>query len=190
MSLATIMSRASLVSRRRRYRSRSISRAGCRSSRSSASRRPPYARARTACAARSSTPSSNFRSAASPSISRRPSSPRTGVGSISRSRPGSSPRPGSSATIGSASTSSSARLALDGALRRTGGSLPAALHVRDAGRILVIPVDDAHEAELADRRTSVLGAPSRGGTRAAHRRDLAAADRGRTADRRPRGRKT
>ena len=40
-------------------------------------------------------------------------------------------------------------LALDGALRRTGGSLPAALHVRDAGRILVIPADDAHEAELA-----------------------------------------
>ena len=40
-------------------------------------------------------------------------------------------------------------LALDGALRRTGGSLPAALHVRDAGRILVIPAGDAHEAELA-----------------------------------------
>ena len=40
-------------------------------------------------------------------------------------------------------------LALDGALRRTGGSLPAALRVRDAGRILVIPACDAHEAELA-----------------------------------------
>ena len=40
-------------------------------------------------------------------------------------------------------------LALGGGLRRTGGSLPAALHVRDAGRILVIPTDDAHEAELA-----------------------------------------
>ena len=40
-------------------------------------------------------------------------------------------------------------LALDGALRRTGGSLPAALRVRDAGRILVIPAADAHEAELA-----------------------------------------
>ena len=40
-------------------------------------------------------------------------------------------------------------LALDGSLRRTGGSLPAALHARDAGRILVIPADDAHEAELA-----------------------------------------
>ena len=40
-------------------------------------------------------------------------------------------------------------LALDGGLRRTGGSLPAALRVRDAGRILVIPADDAHEAELA-----------------------------------------
>ena len=40
-------------------------------------------------------------------------------------------------------------LALDGALRRTGGSLPAALHVRDAGRILVVPADDAQEAELA-----------------------------------------
>ena len=40
-------------------------------------------------------------------------------------------------------------LALDGGLRRTGGSLPAALRVRDAGRILVIPADDAREAELA-----------------------------------------
>ena len=40
-------------------------------------------------------------------------------------------------------------LALDGALRRTGGSLPAALRTRDAGRILVIPAADAHEAELA-----------------------------------------
>ena len=40
-------------------------------------------------------------------------------------------------------------LALDGALRRTGGSLPAALRVRDADRILVVPVGDAHEAELA-----------------------------------------
>lgn len=40
-------------------------------------------------------------------------------------------------------------LALDGGLRRTGGSLPAALRVRDAKRILVMPVDDAHEAELA-----------------------------------------
>ena len=40
-------------------------------------------------------------------------------------------------------------LALDGGLRRTGGSLPAALRVRDAGRILVIPADDANEAELA-----------------------------------------
>ena len=40
-------------------------------------------------------------------------------------------------------------LALDGALRRTGGSLPAALRVRDAGRILVVPASDAHEAELA-----------------------------------------
>ena len=40
-------------------------------------------------------------------------------------------------------------LALDGALRRTGGSLPAALHARDAGRILVIAGDDAHEAQLA-----------------------------------------
>ncbi len=40
-------------------------------------------------------------------------------------------------------------LALDGALRRTGGSLPAALRVRDAGRILVVPANDAHEAELA-----------------------------------------
>ena len=40
-------------------------------------------------------------------------------------------------------------LALDGALRRTGGSLPAALHARDAGRILVIAGDDAHEARLA-----------------------------------------
>lgn len=40
-------------------------------------------------------------------------------------------------------------LALDGALRRTGGSLPAALRVRDAGRVLVIPADDSHEAELA-----------------------------------------
>ena len=40
-------------------------------------------------------------------------------------------------------------LALDGALRRTGGSLPAALQVRNAGRILVIPAADAHEAELA-----------------------------------------
>ena len=40
-------------------------------------------------------------------------------------------------------------LALDGALRRAGGSLPAALHVRDAGRILVIPTDDADEAALA-----------------------------------------
>ena len=40
-------------------------------------------------------------------------------------------------------------LALDGALRRTGGSLPAALRVRDAGRILVIPAADADEAELA-----------------------------------------
>ena len=37
----------------------------------------------------------------------------------------------------------------DGGLRRTGGSLPAALRVRDAKRILVIPADDAHEAELA-----------------------------------------
>ena len=40
-------------------------------------------------------------------------------------------------------------LALDGGLRRSGGSLPAALRVRDADRILVIPADDAHEAELA-----------------------------------------
>ena len=40
-------------------------------------------------------------------------------------------------------------VALDGALRRTGGALPAALHVRDAGRILVIPTDDADEAALA-----------------------------------------
>ena len=40
-------------------------------------------------------------------------------------------------------------LALDGGLRRTGGSLPAALRVRDAGRILVLPADDANEAELA-----------------------------------------
>ena len=40
-------------------------------------------------------------------------------------------------------------LALDGGLRRTGGSLPAALRVRDADRTLVIPADDAHEAELA-----------------------------------------
>ena len=40
-------------------------------------------------------------------------------------------------------------LALDGGLRRTGGSLPAALRVRDAGRVLVIPAEDAHEAELA-----------------------------------------
>ena len=40
-------------------------------------------------------------------------------------------------------------LALDGALRRTGGSLPAALHARDAGRILVIAAGDAHEARLA-----------------------------------------
>ena len=40
-------------------------------------------------------------------------------------------------------------LALDGALRRTGGSLPAALRVRDAGRILVVPASDAQEAELA-----------------------------------------
>ena len=40
-------------------------------------------------------------------------------------------------------------LALDGALRRTGGSLPAALQVRNAGRILVVPANDAHEAELA-----------------------------------------
>ena len=40
-------------------------------------------------------------------------------------------------------------LALDGALRRTGGALPAALHVRGADRILVLPADDAHEAELA-----------------------------------------
>ena len=40
-------------------------------------------------------------------------------------------------------------LALDGGLRRTGGSLPAALRVRDAGRILVVPADDAHEAGLA-----------------------------------------
>ena len=40
-------------------------------------------------------------------------------------------------------------LALDGALRRTGGSLPAALHARDAGRILVIAGGDAHEAQLA-----------------------------------------
>ena len=40
-------------------------------------------------------------------------------------------------------------LALDGTLRRTGGSLPAALRGRDAGHILVIPTDDAHEAELA-----------------------------------------
>ena len=40
-------------------------------------------------------------------------------------------------------------LALDGGLRRTGGSLPAALRVRDADRILVVPADDAHEAELA-----------------------------------------
>ena len=40
-------------------------------------------------------------------------------------------------------------LALDGALRRTGGSLPAALHARDAGRILVIAAGDAHEAQLA-----------------------------------------
>ena len=40
-------------------------------------------------------------------------------------------------------------LALDGALRRTGGSLPAALRARDANRILVIPADDAPEAELA-----------------------------------------
>ena len=40
-------------------------------------------------------------------------------------------------------------LALDGALRRTGGSLPAALRARDAGRILVIPTGDAREAGLA-----------------------------------------
>ena len=40
-------------------------------------------------------------------------------------------------------------LALDGTLRRTGGSLPAALRGRDAGRILVMPAADAHEAELA-----------------------------------------
>ena len=40
-------------------------------------------------------------------------------------------------------------LALDGTVRRTGGSLPAALHARDAGRILVIADDDAHEARLA-----------------------------------------
>ena len=40
-------------------------------------------------------------------------------------------------------------LALDGALRRTGGSLPAALHARDAGRILVLPAGDAREAALA-----------------------------------------
>ena len=40
-------------------------------------------------------------------------------------------------------------LALDGALRRTGGSLPAALQVRNAGRILVMPAADAHEAALA-----------------------------------------
>ena len=40
-------------------------------------------------------------------------------------------------------------LALDGALRRTGGSLPAALHARDAGHILVLPSGDAPEAALA-----------------------------------------
>ena len=40
-------------------------------------------------------------------------------------------------------------VALDGGLRRAGGSLPAALQVRDAERILVIPAGDAHEAELA-----------------------------------------
>ena len=40
-------------------------------------------------------------------------------------------------------------LALDGALRRTGGSLPAALHARDAGRTLVLPAGDAPEAALA-----------------------------------------
>ena len=40
-------------------------------------------------------------------------------------------------------------VALDGGLRRAGGSLPAALQVRDANRILVIPESDAHEATLA-----------------------------------------
>ena len=40
-------------------------------------------------------------------------------------------------------------VALDGGLRCTGGSLPAALQVRDAERILVIPAGDAHEAALA-----------------------------------------
>ena len=40
-------------------------------------------------------------------------------------------------------------LALDGGLRRTGGSLPAALRARDAKRILVVPTDDVREAELA-----------------------------------------
>ena len=42
-------------------------------------------------------------------------------------------------------------LALDGTLRRTGGSLLAALRVRDAGRILVIPAADSREAKLAAR---------------------------------------
>ena len=40
-------------------------------------------------------------------------------------------------------------LALDGALRRTGGSLPAALRARDAGHVIVLPADDAYEAALA-----------------------------------------
>ena len=40
-------------------------------------------------------------------------------------------------------------LALDGALRRAGGSLPAALHARDAEHILVLPAGDAPEAALA-----------------------------------------
>ena len=40
-------------------------------------------------------------------------------------------------------------LALDGALRRTGGSLPAALHARAAGHILVLPAEDVREATLA-----------------------------------------
>ena len=50
-----------------------------------------------------------------------------------------------------------AELALGGALRRTGGVLPAALACRDAGRALVVAPADAAEAALA-RDTEVLPA--------------------------------
>ena len=89
-------------SQRRRLRHRGLSpstsrwtsRSACRASRWSACPTPAFARAATACGARSAIRASSFRRIASPSTSRRPTSARRGRRSTCRSRSASSPRTG------------------------------------------------------------------------------------------------